>query len=179
MTGTAVELILGGVRSGKSREAQRRAETSGLEVIYIATATLEDEEMRRRVARHRRERPAGWTTIEEPLHLAAALEAVAGACRCVVIDCLTLWLSNCLSLDNKAATEFHDARHRLLEVLPSVPGRIIVVSNETNQGVIPMGELARRFCDEAGLLHQDIARLAERVTLMVAGLPVEIKRVGE
>lgn len=169
------ELILGGMRSGKSREAQRRALSSGLEVIYIATATANDEEMAQRIARHRDERPANWITVEEPLKLSDALEDLAAPSRCIVVDCLTLWLSNWL-VSAEVVPDFHQARDVLLKTVVSVSGRTILVSNETNQGVVPANELARRFCDEAGWLHQELARICDRVTLMVAGLPIEVKR---
>lgn len=173
------ELILGGMRSGKSREAQRRAASSGLEVVYIATATAQDEEMRRRIARHRAQRPAGWTTVEQPLRLADTLQAWGRPSRCLVVDCLTLWLSNWLLPEGEPLAGFTAARHELLQAVTGVPGRLILVSNETNQGVVPVNALARRFCDEAGWLHQDIAALCDRVTLMVAGLPMDIRKEND
>lgn len=170
------ELILGGMRSGKSREAQRRALASGLEVAYVATATAKDEEMAQRIARHRAERPPGWITVEEPLRLADTLQNLAAPPRCVVVDCLTLWLSNWMLLEGEAASGFNQVREELLEIIRKAAGRIILVSNETNQGVIPVNALARRFCDEAGRLHQELGQICDRVTLMVAGLPVELKK---
>lgn len=166
-------LILGGVRSGKSRLAERLATASGLPVTYIATATAHDDEMRARIAAHRAHRPGQWRLIEEPLQLAAALRAHADAGCCVLIDCLTLWLTNLLTTDD--ATALERERTALLAVLPTVPGRIILVGNETNMGVTPLGELARRYCDEAGLLHQALAQCCERVILTVAGLPHVLK----
>lgn len=171
-----VELILGGVRSGKSREAQNRAASSGMEVIYIATATAGDDEMDQRIARHRAERPADWGTIEEPFALGDAIQQAAADTRCLVVDCLTLWLSNWLALKGDDTQGFAAARSRLLQSLVSSPGRVILVSNETNQGIVPLTPLSRHFCDEAGWLHQEIARHCEHVTLMVAGLPLELKR---
>lgn len=168
-------LILGGVRSGKSRLAERLAAASGLPVTYIATATTQDDEMRARVAAHRTQRPAHWRTIEEPLRLAAVLDECAGAGHCVLVDCLTLWLTHLLMTDDTNAL----ARERaaLLKVLPESPGRIILVSNETNMGVMPLGELTRRYCDAAGRLHQDLAQVCDRVILTVAGLPHILKGV--
>lgn len=166
-------LILGGVRSGKSRLAERLAVESGLPVTYIATASAGDEEMRARIAAHRARRPAAWPLVEEPRELAAALHTRATADRCLLVDCLTLWLTNLLT-DNDA-TLLERERDALLNVLPALPGRIILVSNETNMGVTPLGELTRRYCDEAGRLHQDLARICEHVILTVAGLPHILK----
>lgn len=168
-----IELILGGVRSGKSALAQRRALDSGLPVTYIATATAGDEEMAARIRRHRDERPAEWVLVEEPIALAAALRHSAAPGRCLIVDCLTLWLSNLLAFASES--EFRQQREALLDLLPQLPGHIIMVSNEVNMGVVPMGELSRRFCDEAGWLHQALARQCQRVTLTVAGLPMVLK----
>lgn len=167
------ELILGGARSGKSALAQQRAADSRLQVTYIATATAGDEEMVRRIQRHQSERPAEWALIEEPIALAEALRQSAAPGRCLIVDCLTLWLSNLLCFANDG--EFHQQRQALLDLLPQLPGHIILVSNEINMGVIPMGELSRRYCDEAGWLHQALAQQCQRVTLTVAGLPLLLK----
>ncbi len=166
-------LILGGVRSGKSRLAERLAAGSGLPVTYVATATARDDEMRARIAAHRARRPAHWQVIEEPVELARALREHAGAGQCVLVDCLTLWLTNLLTAQEEGL--LRRERAALLAALPSLRGEIILVGNETNMGVIPLGELSRRYCDEAGRLHQDIARICERVLLTVAGLPVPVK----
>ena len=167
------ELILGGARSGKSSFAQQQAVESGLSVIYVATATANDAEMQERIRRHRADRPSHWQLIEEPLALADSLEKNASAESCILVDCLTLWLSNLLGLqdDNELQTQLN----KLFEVLPHLPGKIIFVSNETGMGIIPMGELTRRYCDEAGLLHQRLAAVCQRVTFMVAGLPQQLK----
>lgn len=161
-------LILGGVRSGKSQLAERLATESGLSVTYIATATVQDDEMRARIAAHRARRPAEWTTKEESIALGAALRAHAAPDRCVLVDCLTLWLTNLLTAEDANALERE--RAALLAALPGLPGRIILVSNETNMGIAPLGELTRRYCDEAGLLHQALAHCCDRVILTVAGL---------
>lgn len=167
------ELILGGVRSGKSRLAEQHALASGLAVTYVATATPGDAEMQARIAEHQRRRPPTWTLVEEPLALVRVLRAQAAPDRCLLVDCLTLWLTNllCASDGNVFATE----RRAFVELLPQLPGHIILVSNETGLGVVPLGTLARRFCDEAGWLHQDIAQLSDRVILTVAGLPHLLK----
>ncbi|MDX1653747.1 MAG: bifunctional adenosylcobinamide kinase/adenosylcobinamide-phosphate guanylyltransferase [Candidatus Competibacteraceae bacterium] len=166
------ELILGGARSGKTRLAQQRAADSGREVVYIATAQALDGEMAQRIARHRAERPGQWTLVEEPLALAATLKEQARADRCLLVDCLTLWLSNLLAVDKGTLDR---QRQALLDSLPGLPGQVILVSNEVGQGIVPVNPLARRFRDEAGRLHQDLALLCQRVTLVVAGLPLALK----
>ena len=171
------EFILGGARSGKSRLAEQHALASGRAVTYVATATPADEEMRARIAEHRRRRPPAWTLVEEPLALARVLREQAAADRCLLVDCLTLWLSNLLCASD--ASVFATERRALVELLPQLPGDIILVSNETGLGIVPLGALSRRFCDEAGWLQQDIARLSDRVILTVAGLPHLLKRKTE
>lgn len=168
------ELILGGARSGKSGYAEAEARRSGLEVVYLATAEAGDGEMQERIRHHRARRPAEWLCVEEPLALAAALEHHAATGRCLLVDCLTLWLSNLLIAgDERLRAE----RAALLASLEALPGRIILVSNEVGQGIVPLGELSRRFVDEAGWLHQDLAALCERVVFVVAGLPQVLKDV--
>jgi adenosylcobinamide kinase/adenosylcobinamide-phosphate guanylyltransferase len=167
------ELILGGVRSGKSRLAEQHAQESGLPVTYLATATVEDNEMRARIAHHQARRPVHWQLIEEPLALGSALQHYAAAGHCILVDCLTLWLTNLL-----CAQDEERLRHEisaLLEILPGLPGHIILVSNETGMGIVPLGELTRRYCDEAGNLHQAVAQCCEKVILTVAGLPFNLK----
>jgi adenosylcobinamide kinase/adenosylcobinamide-phosphate guanylyltransferase len=166
-------LILGGARSGKSALAERLAAASGHEVVYIATAQAHDEEMAARIAHHRAQRPAHWLSVEEPLALAAALEVHARPGRCVLVDCLTLWLSNLLGAPDPAC--FEQERDALLRLLPSLKGQVLMVSNEVGLGVIPMGELTRRFVDEAGRLHQALAAQCERVLFVAAGLPMPLK----
>ncbi len=166
-------LILGGVRSGKSRLAQQYAEDSGLAVTYIATATAEDKSMRQRIEHHRTQRPAEWSLIEEPCSLAKTLRQQAREDHFLVVDCLTLWLTNLLLLDDDSRLE--QERQALLQCLPTLPGEIVLVTNETGLGVIPMGELSRKFCDEAGLVHQQVARVCDRVVLTIAGLPHFLK----
>lgn len=167
-------LILGGVRSGKSRLAERMAQASGLEVVYIATATASDDaEMQDRIAAHRRRRPLHWTTVEEPLRLAAALREHGGAARCVLVDCLTLWLTNLLCAEDPPL--LREERESLIGTLSELPGRVILVSNETGLGVVPLGALSRRFVDEAGDLHRRLAERCEQVIFTVAGLPQVLK----
>lgn len=167
-------LILGGARSGKSALAERLAGETGLEVFYIATAERRDGEMEARIAHHRARRPAHWACVEEPLALASALRAHAGNGRCLLVDCLTLWLSNLLG-DERDPDAFEREREALLATLPQLPGEIVLVSNEVGLGVVPMGELSRRFVDEAGRLHQALAQRCERVAFVAAGLPLALK----
>jgi adenosylcobinamide kinase/adenosylcobinamide-phosphate guanylyltransferase len=166
-------LILGGVRSGKSRLAEQMATDSGLPVTYIATATAEDAEMRQRIERHRADRPDHWTLVEEPLALGAALKQHAAEGRCLIVDCLTLWLTNLLMAE--ASDLLEQELESLLGVIDHLPGATVLVSNETGMGVVPMGEITRRYCDEAGRLHQRLAQSCERVVLTVAGLPQVLK----
>lgn len=166
-------LILGGARSGKSALAEHWAAGSGLDVVYIATAERRDAEMDARVDAHRTRRPAHWGCVEEPLALATALRDHAAPDRCVLIDCLTLWLSNLLCLDD--AARYDRERQALLDTVATAPGTVLLVSNEVGLGVVPMGELTRRFVDEAGRLHQALATHCDRVVFTAAGLPLFLK----
>lgn len=168
-----IELILGGARSGKSALAEEAAGDSGLAVTYIATSQPLDDAMADRVALHRAQRPSHWGLVEEPTALAAAMRASAAEGRCILVDCLTLWLTNLLLHDDAQRLETECAA--LIETLPDLPGRIILVSNETGLGIVPLGELTRRYVDEAGWLHQKLARLSHRVTFCIAGLPMVLK----
>ncbi|MEX6665736.1 bifunctional adenosylcobinamide kinase/adenosylcobinamide-phosphate guanylyltransferase [Pseudomonas sp. W2-17] len=168
-----LQLILGGARSGKSRLAEKLASDSGLDVIYIATSQPLDGEMNQRVALHRERRPAEWGLIEEPVELARVLRENAGEGRCLLVDCLTLWLTNLLMLDDPQ--RLVQEREALLDGLADLPGEIIFVSNETGLGVVPLGELTRRYVDEAGWLHQALAERCHRVVFTVAGLPITLK----
>ncbi len=129
--------------------------------------------MAARIAHHQARRPAGWALVEEPVQLMQALRDHAAENRCLLVDCLTLWLTNLLLLDDSSAL----ARERdaLLDGIAGLPGRIVLVSNETGLGVVPLGELTRRYVDEAGWLHQALAERAQRVTFCVAGLPMILK----
>ncbi|CAG8867339.1 Bifunctional adenosylcobalamin biosynthesis protein CobP [Pseudomonas fluorescens] len=166
-------LILGGARSGKSRLAEQLAAASGLPVTYIATSEPLDGEMNARVQLHRERRPADWGLIEEPVAMAAVLRREAAQDRCLLVDCLTLWLTNLLMLEDPQ--RLAEERDALLGCLAQLPGTVILVSNETGLGVVPMGELTRRYVDLAGLIHQAVAERCERVVLTVAGLPLMLK----
>lgn len=168
----SITLILGGTKSGKSRLAEQWAQASAKPVIYVATAQSHDAEMHERITRHQQQRPSHWQTVEEPLQLAAVITAQAQTENCVLIDCLTLWLTNLLLAEQDQLLQQKQA---LLACLTQSQGDIILVSNETNMGIMPLGELTRRYCDEAGLLHQQIAAISDNVVLTVAGLPHLLK----
>lgn len=165
-------LILGGARSGKSRFAQQLAENSGKpELVYIATAAAYDTEMADRIARHRADRDQRWTTIEEQLALPDIIAHEAAPHRVLLIDCLTLWLSNLML----GAADVIGATTGLLAALGTAEGAIILVSNEVGSGIVPETPLGRAFRDEAGRLNQLVAATADRAALIVAGLPLWLK----
>lgn len=167
------QLILGGARSGKSHLAEQLALASGLPVTYIATATIGDEEMAERVRLHQRQRPADWQLVEEPLELAATLQQLAAPRHCLLVDCLTLWLSNLMCSEQPQMLAQQQAA--LLDILPELPGTLLMVSNEVGLGIVPMNAQARQFRDQAGRLHQQLASHCERVIFTVAGLPQVLK----
>lgn len=168
-----VSLVLGGARSGKSCFAEADVLARGLNCIYLATSEAFDGEMEARIALHRRRRGPEWSTIEEPLALAEVLAAESDAKRAVLVDCLTLWLANLLGAEREIAAEFE----RLVSVLAGVSGPVVLVSNEVGQGIVPDNALARRFRDEAGRLHQQIAAVAGRVVFVTAGIPQTLKDI--
>ena len=163
-------LIIGGARSGKSRYALNLAQASGEALYYLATAEARDEEMTERIARHKAERDGRWTLVEEPLALAEALAEHDAPGRCIVVDCLTLWLSNCLE-----AGCWAEEKRLLLQTLETVSADLIFIANEVGSGIIPLGELSRQFVDESGWLQQALAGNCERVTTVIAGLPLTLK----
>jgi adenosylcobinamide kinase/adenosylcobinamide-phosphate guanylyltransferase len=176
--------ILGGARSGKSLQAQRLAEQaareSGREVLYVATAAAGDTEMAGRIARHRAARPAGWRTCEEPRRVSAAIARVTEGTGVVLVDCLTLLISNLLlDLEDRPDEEIETAVLAEIEAVLAAgracPARIILVSNEVGQGVVPPSRLGRLFRDIAGRAHQRIARQADEVYFLVAGLAQRLK----
>lgn len=166
-------LILGGARSGKSALAERLADDCGLAVTYVATAQAGDGEMAARIVHHRARRPPHWACIEEPLALVEVLREHAAAERCLLVDCLTLWLSNLLA--DPDPRRLQRECEALSALLPSLPGRVLLVGNEVGLGVVPMGELSRRFVDEAGRLHQALAARCDQVLFVAAGLPMALK----
>ena len=164
-------LILGGARSGKSRFAEATVLESGLRPVYLATAEARDGEMAERIRRHRARRGDAWATIEEPLEVAAAVKAHASAESILLVDCLTLWLSNLMAAgrDPRAETE------KLIEAFRAAAGPSVVVTNEVGGGIVPENALARAFRDHAGSMNQAVAAAADRAVLVVAGLPVVLK----
>jgi len=168
-----ITLILGGARSGKSRHAEALALERFARPLYIATAANTDAEMADRIGRHRARRGARWTTREEPLDLAGALLNAEPACDGAVIECLTTWLANVLCTEDDAAYERR--RDALLDALRVSTRPAILIANEVGLGIVPATELGRRFRDLAGWLNQDVARLADTVLFIAAGLPLTLK----
>lgn len=177
-------LILGGARSGKSAHAEGLAASTGKAVVYLATAQARDDEMTARIASHRQQRPASWTTIEEPLTLGDTLLAHSRSTNVVLIDCLTVWLSNLLFADGlefpevgriAAPPTFVHQRSRFMQALAQAEGDVVLVSNEVGMGIIPQGAITRWYVDEAGRLHQAVAAICERAVLIVAGQPLLLK----
>ncbi len=170
-------LILGGARSGKSAYAERLAIESDLPVTYIATAQVYDSEFAQRISHHQQRRPAHWALVEEPFFLAEALKQHAKPESCLLVDCLTLWLAQWICEDCKPPQDksWENERQALLDTLPSLPGEIILVSNEVGMGIVPLGEINRRFQDEQGRLNQSVAKLCDSVIFTAAGLPLTLK----
>lgn len=179
-------LILGGARSGKSLYAEKLAIDSGKEIIYIATAHAGDDEMAARIAHHRAQRPAHWITVEQPLGLGDALNKWRAPHRVVLVDCLTLWLTNLLFSERadypdigtvELPAVFHQQRTSLLQALSASAesGDVLLVSNEVGLGIVPYGAISRCFADEAGRLNQAVAALCERAVFIAAGIPLALK----
>jgi adenosylcobinamide kinase / adenosylcobinamide-phosphate guanylyltransferase len=172
MIALANTLVLGGARSGKSAFAENLVSDSGLKRIYLATATAEDDEMKARVAQHRAQRGQGWTTIEEPLALVDALTREATHGRAVLVDCLTLWLSNLMLAERDPDVE----TRRLTRFLGVAKYPVVFVSNEVGLGLVPETPLGRRFRDAQGRLNQTIAFCVPNVVFIAAGLPLWLKK---
>lgn len=177
-------LVLGGARSGKSSYAERLAADSGKEVIYIATATAGDQEMAARIAHHRAGRPDEWITVEEPLALGNQLLRWSSPDRLIMVDCLTLWLSNLLFSGGQEYPDigeialpplFHEQHDMLASALARCASDIVMVSNEVGLGIMPMGAVSRSFVDEQGRLNQSVAAICDRVVFVAAGLPLVLK----
>ncbi len=171
MTQPRSTLILGGARSGKSTHGESLAEAHKGPLVYIATAQAYDGEMTTRIAAHVARRGPAWRTVEEPLELAEAIVAADQDGSFILVDCITLWLTNVLLGEHDITA--HTAR--LLEVVAGCNGPLVLVSNEVGLGIVPENALARRFRDEAGVLNQKLAQVAERVVLVTAGLPLQLK----
>lgn len=170
-------LVLGGARSGKSTYAEKLALETGLPVTYVATAQVQDEEFAHRIAHHQARRPTDWGLVEEPFCLAETLQKHAAPNHCLLVDCLTLWLAQwiCEDCQPPQGHTWEMERQALLETLPTLPGKIILVSNEVGMGIVPLGEINRRFQDEQGRLNQAVAAMCERAVFMAAGLPLTLK----
>jgi adenosylcobinamide kinase/adenosylcobinamide-phosphate guanylyltransferase len=164
--------ISGGAKSGKSRFAQNLAESLPSPRLYVATGEALDEEMEARIARHQQERGSEWQTREEPLALAQVLREANGCYGVILVDCLTIWLSN---LVTRKEAELEGEKQHLMGVLQTMTTPVILVSNEVGWGIVPVNPLARRFRDLAGVLHQEIAVLADAAVLVVSGLPLYLK----
>lgn len=174
-------LVIGGTRNGKSAFAEKWLEATGKTCIYVATGWAGDEEMAQRIAHHKKQRASHWYVVEEPLQLAKVLELYNHKDYAVLIDCLTLWLSNALhgQHGDDAATQknvWAHQREAFLQCLEHLQCTLALVSNEVGSGIVPLGALTRSFADEAGRLNQRLAERCNVVTLLVAGIPMELKR---
>ncbi len=189
-------LVIGGARSGKSTFAEQLAIKSGRSVAYIATATASDDDMRDRIARHQSVRPSSWLTIEEPLHLAEAVQRATSLADVVLLDCITVWLSNWLlaqeelrPLSSTPSSLYSERAMQEIEALLQTAAtldasgptckKLVVVTNEVGLGIVPAYALGRVYRDILGLVNKRLARDASRVYLMIAGLAVDIKRLHE
>ena len=172
-----IRLVLGGARSGKSSYAEKLAAEADIPVTYIATAQVYDDEFKARVQHHKDRRPASWALAEEPHHLSEALARIASPNQCVIVDCLTLWLAQwiCADCNPPKNSSWQSERDDFLKLLPNLPGTIILVSNEVGMGIVPLGEINRQFQDEQGRLNQAVANIANKVSFIAAGLPINLK----
>ena len=177
-------LILGGVKSGKSRYAENllitflaAKELEENQACLIATAQALDAGMESRIEKHKQQRPASWTVIEEPIYLSEALKSAETTSGIILIDCLTLWLTNLLMKEDEAFMQVEI--NQFLQTVSNCTSELVLVSNETNMGVMPLGQLTRDYCDRAGVLHQALAETCDHVSLVVAGLPVALKSPTE
>ena len=172
-----IRLVLGGARSGKSSYAEKLATETDFPVTYIATAQVYDDEFKARVAHHQLRRPADWALVEKPHHLTEALARVAAPDQCVIVDCLTLWLAQwiCVDCNPPRDSSWQSERDSFLKLLPNLSGTIILVSNEVGMGIVPLGEINRQFQDEQGRLNQAVAKIANNVSFIAAGLPIQLK----
>ncbi len=177
----SIHLILGGARSGKSTYAEQLAIASDLPVTYIATAQVYDDEFGQRIEHHKTRRATlpfrHWQTVEAPFNLANTLQMVAKENTCLIVDCLTLWLAQCICPDcaPPEGVDWAQERIALLEALPNLQGTIILVSNEVGMGIVPLGAINRQFQDEQGRLNQAVAKIANKVSFIAAGLPIQLK----
>jgi len=173
-TSLKTTLVLGGARSGKSTFAETLVSATGLSRVYLATATAGDAEMADRIARHRERRGPGWRLVEEPVDLVGALQDAAVADSAVLVDCLTLWLSNLMH----AGLDPQFEAMRLVAWLSTAPGAVVLVSNEVGLGLVPETPLGRSFRDAQGRLNQEVAAAVRDVVFVAAGLPLWLKRAA-
>ena len=174
----STHLILGGARSGKSAYAERMASALELPVTYIATAQVYDDEFAKRVQHHKNRRPAYWQLVEAPFDLATHLRNQDAPETCIIVDCLTLWLAQCICPDCDKPTHenlWQAEKQALLETLPNMQATVLLVSNEVGMGIVPLGEINRQFQDEQGRLNQDVANIVDKVSFIAAGLPLHLK----
>ena len=173
----AIHLILGGARSGKSLFAEKLATESCLQVTYLATTQVNDDEFVLRVQHHKARRPASWVLVEEPHRLTQTIARLAAKNHCLIVDCLTLWLAQwiCPECNPPKDSSWQLEREAFLTLLPTLSGTIILVSNEVGMGIVPLGEINRQFQDEQGRLNQAVAQVANHVTFVAAGLPLKLK----
>lgn len=168
-----ITLVLGGARSGKTAHALRLTEDwgAGRQKVYVATAQAFDDEMRERIERHQKERDESWTTVEAPDNLPAVIRRHAAPDKVLLVDCLTLWLSNCMLAERDLDAE----RQALVAALGEANGPVVLVSNEVGLSIVPENKLARRYRDEAGWTNQAVAAIAAEVIFVAAGLPLTLK----
>lgn len=173
----SIHLILGGARSGKSAYAERMASSLELPVTYVATAQVYDDEFAQRVAHHQVRRPVYWGLVEAPFYLAHTLQEHDAPDTCLIVDCLTLWLAQCIcpDCDKPSEIDWQKEKQALLNILPSLRAQVLLVSNEVGMGIVPLGAINRQFQDEQGRLNQAVAKLADKVTFVAAGLPLKLK----
>jgi adenosylcobinamide kinase/adenosylcobinamide-phosphate guanylyltransferase len=169
-----ITLVIGGARSGKSTYAERLIEESGLKPVYLATATSGDDEMSERIRIHKERRGDVWSTVEEPLALTTAIQEHSNNDSAILVDCLTLWLSNLMTLSRDIEQE----TKKLASMLSDLNGPVVFVTNEVGLGIVPANELARAFRDHAGRLNQAVAQTSDRVVMMISGLPMTLKPNG-
>lgn len=170
-----VILVLGGARSGKSRYAQKIGKAVKGKKVFLATAQALDEEMARRIEKHKKQRGDEWETHEEPIELARVISELQHEYKVILVDCLTLWLSNLLMTYGDDCQRVEDRIQGLIECLTSMKNTVIFVSNEVGLGIVPENRMARSFRDLAGMLNQQVAEKADQVILMVAGMPLVVK----
>ena len=167
--------ITGGARSGKSRFAQQLADAIEGRKVFLATAEALDEEMKSRIAIHKKGRPSGWDTIEETKHLSKTLMTCKGKFDVILIDCLTLWISNLLANDSVDESQILEDVKQFISSCRAIEGTVIMVTNEVGLGIVPANNLARMFRDVAGKVNQEIAAVSDDVYLVIAGLPLKLK----